>query len=365
MVLLGLFLLVEAVLWLFFRAPAAPELTFRLKNTLPGLKESVIFSINKEQQLRTIRWAAGPRQPGTVRLLCVGGHATAGQLQNSEDTWWGQLARSLQEKVPGVNIEVGANATPFTSLAGAKWASSFMDKWKPDIILVNLGAADILGQPIEYTYSANRFDSLPSARHERTFLKEWALKFSQLAKRMQLSNARQEAAQLEYAMGTPNHFTDHYNKLRTDFAKIAPIPNPFRLSDADPRNEYHDALKQFLSMAKSVNATLILTGEPNLCHMEMSETAEAARCTFVPKSKGENLLHRTTPIWVQQELSRFQETAEKFAGDNSLVWYDLNGEVPQNVEHFFNETILTDLGSRKMADLLLPKVLPVVQKRTQ
>lgn len=363
-VLLGLFLLVEAVLWLFFRAPAAPELSLELKNSLPGLKKSVKFSMNRAEQLRTINWTAGPKAPGAVRILCVGGHATVGQLQNADDTWWGQLASALQEKLAGVKIEVGANTTSFTSLRGAKWASSFVDDWKPDIILVNLGAADVLGQPIEYSYSANRFDSMPSAKQERSFLKETALKFSQLAKRVRLSRAKTEDAYMANEMGRTDYFSDFYKKLRTDFAKITPIPNTFRMSDADPRNEYHDALQHFLAMAKSVNATLILTGEPNLCHQGMSEAAEAARCTFVPKSRDENLQYRTTSMWVQLELNRFQETAEKFAKDNDLVWVDLNGEVPQDVEHFVNETILTDLGAQKMAALLLPKVLPVVQKRT-
>jgi len=366
LIALALVVVAEIILWSFFRAPVNPMLTMRMKNKIPGLKEVVTLHINGDQQLRSINWTAGPREPGTLRILCIGGSATVGQLQNAQDTWWGQLAVLIQEKMPGTKIEVGANAAGgMHALPTVKWATSFLDDWKPDIIISNLGASDVMTQPLQYKYDASAFSLLPSANRERSAIKQMLLKVSQLAKWSRVRNARSDAAHIEYQIGSQDYFTDSFARARKELAKLPPIPNPFRLSDADPRNEYLDALKQLLDHAKGAGATLMLTGEPNLCHESMDEASEALRCTFMPKSAGEgNMVVRVDSAWVEREIRRYQEVAEKLAADNQLTFLDLNGEVPQNPAHFVTETIVTDEGARVMANLLLPKVLPIAQKLT-
>ena len=363
-IVLALFLVTELVLWIFFRAPSNPTMTMRLKNTLPGLKESVTLTVDPDEQLRSINWTKGTKAPGTVRILCIGGFATLGQFQNTADTWWGQLAAKLEEKLPNVKIEIGANGSGGNlALPGAKWSSAFVQEWKPDIIITSLGAGDVLNQPLEYSYDANRFSNIASGKRERGGMKELLLKVSQLAKWSRVRNARSDAARVEYQIGSKDYYTENFAKMRTEFAKMAPIPNPFRLSDADPRNEYADALKQIIEQAKATGATLLLTGEPNLCHEGMSPEAAAQRCMFMPKSSGQgNMVVKADSAWVEREIRRFQEVAEKLASENQLTFVDLNGMVPQTPQHFLNETILTDEGAKTMADLLLPKVLPLVQK---
>ncbi len=361
---LAVWLLVEAGLWVAFRAPTETPVTYRLSNKLPGLKQKVTVTMNLDQQLRGLNWTAGAKEANTVRILCVGGQATFGQLQNAADTWWGQLSTLLQEKLPGVKIEIGTNgANGLMSLMGARWVSTFAQDFQPDVIITNFGAGDVMGQPLQYTYDARAFDALPITKRDRGGFKNFLLKCSQLARWKRASNAKSDGQQMQDVMGGDDFFTEHFAQMRQGFAKVVPIPNPFRVSDADPRNEYQDAIKIIASQAKSVGAKLILTGEPCLCRELMTEEAEALRCTYTPKSPAEgNVAIKLQAHWIEREMRRFQESAAEYATENQLVFVDLNGEVPQDPAHFVTETILTDAGAKKMAELLLPKVLPVIQQ---
>ena len=362
--IVALLLLIEVVLWAAFRAPTDSLMTIHLKNNIPGLKPKVTLNLNPDQQLRSINWTSGAKDANTVRILCVGGFATLGQLQNAPDTWWGQLGVLLQEKVPGAKIEIGANgASGMQSLVGARWVTSFAADWQPDIIITNFGAGDVMGQPLEYKYSANAFDTIPSTKRERGGFKNLMLNISQMARWKRVSNVKADAAGFEQRNGEDNHFAELFETMRKDFAKVHPVPNPFRLSDNDPRMEYMDAIKIINTQAKAVGAKLIITGEPCLCKEFLPDDVEALRNTFMPKSVAES--HMAVKVqsgWVAREIRRFQEAAEQYATENQLVFCDLNEQVPQDATHFVNETILTDKGAEKAAEILLPKVLPVVQQ---
>ena len=154
-----------------------------------------------------------------------------------------------------------------------------------------------------------------------------------------------------------------FNQMRAEYQKLNPIPNPFRLSDADPRNEYRDALKHLVTTSKSVGAQLILTGEPCLCRELMTPENAALLCTFLPKSPSQpTMMVKVQSGWVEREIRRYQEVAQDLAKENQLTFVDLNETLLPDADHFVNEMILTDQGAREMAAQLLPKVWPVVQK---
>jgi lysophospholipase L1-like esterase len=363
LIALAVVVLIEVVLWAFFRAPSQSTVTMKFRNQFPGLQEKISFEVNPRQQLRALNWTTGKKADGTVRILCVGGLGTIAQFQNAKDTWWGQLAGMIEEQLPGVKIEIGANATGGAyALHGAKWLATFAPDWQPDIIITNLGAGDASMQPLEYIYDENRLEKLPTPKRDRAAWKELLLKVSQMARWTSVRNEKRDALKQESAVGQENYYTEHFAKMRKEFAKLQTIPNPFRLSDADPRNEYRIALDTILTQSKSIGAQLLLTGEPTLCQEIMSEEADALRCTFMPKSAQEqNLIVKVAPGWVDRETRRFQEVAQELSEKQKVPFVDLNGEVPKDAQHFMNETMLTDLGAKEMAKKILPKALPLVQ----
>ena len=364
LILLGLVLLIEGVLWAGFRTPLNPTMSFRFNNHIPGLKDKVTFDVTAVEQMRSRKWEPGPKPAGALRILCVGGSATVGQLQNTDDTWWGQLAALLEEKLPGVKVEIAANAGfPMLALPGTKWVATFGSEWQPDLILANFGAGEVLSQPLEYRYNAQCFENLPPSKRVRSAWKEALIKVSQIGRWWVGREVKYAALRSQAVMGEENYFRDSFNQMRTEYQKIQPIPNPFRLSDADPRNEYRDALKHLVATSQSVGAQLILTGEPCLCRELMTPENAALLSTFLPKSSAQpTMMVKVQSGWVEREIRRYQEVAQDIAKENQLTFVDLNETLPPDAEHFVNEMILTDQGAREMAVEMLPKVWPVVQK---
>lgn len=362
--LAAIILLIEGVLWVGFRTDLNQPVTLRFFNHIPGLKEKVTLEVTSVEQLRSRKWPSGPKVPGSLRILCVGGLATLGQLQNAEDTWWGQLGAKLEEKLPGVTVEIGANGgVPHLAMTGAKWVATFAPDWKPDLIIANFGAGEVLSQPLDYSYSPTRFDSLPVPKRMRSSWKEFVLGFSQISRWWTGRDLKTTTVRTQAVLGEKDYFTENFNLMRKEYQKYPAIPNPFRLSDADPRNEYRDALKHLLATSQSIGARLILTGEPCLCRELMTVENAALLCTFMPKSPSQpNLMVKVQPGWVEREIRRYQEVAQEIAAENDLVFVDLNETILPDADHFVNELVLTDVGAADMAAQLLPKVWPVVQK---
>ena len=62
------------------------------------------------------------------------------------------------------------------------------------------------------------------------------------------------------------------------------------------------------------------------------------------------------PGWVEKELYRYYADAQSYAEASRVPMVVLHGKVPQNIENFYNEGVLTDKGAQVVADLLMPEV---------
>ncbi|RYD25606.1 MAG: hypothetical protein EOP86_27080, partial [Verrucomicrobiaceae bacterium] len=147
--LLGLFLVLEAVLWLFARTPVEPLKRLDLSNSIPGLKKEVRVTFDRHVA-RYLDDKNGSKPPGTIRILCLGGSGTLSMLQNAEDTWWGQLGRRLQKQ--GLKVEVAAWGQEKAGIvASTPVAGQLMEEWHPDLVIGNFGFDDVVSQPVKYT----------------------------------------------------------------------------------------------------------------------------------------------------------------------------------------------------------------------
>ncbi|MBP7949435.1 MAG: SGNH/GDSL hydrolase family protein [Verrucomicrobiales bacterium] len=360
---IGLFLLTEGVLWAFFRAPANPAYPLHFYNHIPGLKEKVSFEVDR-RNLRTLGWTDGDKPAGAVRVLCVGGSATLGQLQDAADTWWGQLKLLLEKDFPGTTIQMTAHgAHNGLSLWGAKWAAAHVPELKPDILIVNFGGGEVLVQPFEYKYDPKRIDSLSALKSTRAGWKNSILAVSQLARWKAARNRRSESLLMENTVGREDYFQEQFKKARASYQASPPVRLPFRLSDADPKNEYLDALKTFRDVAAAAGAKLVISGEPCLLSYLLTEELSNLCCMPVPKSSGGREAYRPDPEQIEQEMRRFQEAAKAFADEHKIPFVEVNEQVPRDPEHFVNELILTDKGAHAMAAVLLPEIRKAIKTK--
>ena len=84
----------EGILWVTAPVPKSVGYTVELDNEIPGVKPKVAFEID-ERFLR--KWGSSNKGERTIRIVCLGGSATAGMLQNDKETWWGQLGTLARE----------------------------------------------------------------------------------------------------------------------------------------------------------------------------------------------------------------------------------------------------------------------------
>jgi hypothetical protein len=354
-------LVIEAVLWLAFRAPTDGSTTLHLKNSLPGLKEKVTYTFN-ERQMRTLNWTEGEKPVGALRMLCLGGESTLGRLQNAEDTWWGLLAQKISAAHGNVRVEAAANGlAPLTALTAARWASTWAPEVRPDIIFVSLGASDVLMQPIEYRYDPQRYNSLPTGKIERSRWKRFFLSFSQIARWKSANNHRREGERAELTLGAKNYFADSFAEARKRMALTPPVPNPFRMTEADPKNEVLDALKILEELAKSLGAQLIVTSEPCVLQEFMGERESPLRVTFTPRTPTEGAM-RLDSGWAEREIKRYLRDVREWCASRQIPYHDVCDALPKTAENFSTDLILTDKGAEQMAAILEPLATQAAKK---
>lgn len=354
--------LTEAVLWL--AAPVSPRapLTYRFENQIPGLKEKVAFTVNG-QGLRT--WKS-PQQEGLpLRLLCLGGAATSAFLQNDEDTWWGQLGSLAQKEFPDRAVSVSAlfrDSTPL--LHQAKWALEKLGEEKPDVVLVMGGLDDVLGQPADYTYAADKISRLPSVDGPRDGIKSFLLDLSQLARRY--SQSRQKSLHLRRVgrLGELNGYAKMLAQARSDYARLPLQHETERTEGQDPALEFIDALNIIASSAKAAGSGLLIIGEPTLQRGVLGETEERMLRRWFPldaQPPTPATVVRLDPGRVELEVDRYHASAEKLAQSLGVPFYHPGRKIPAHVGVFVEDTMLTDAGAAALAQQLLPLLKPLIE----
>ncbi|MDB6134004.1 MAG: hypothetical protein JWM59_2247 [Verrucomicrobiales bacterium] len=362
--LLGLFLVLEAVLWLFVRTPVEPLKRLDLSNSIPGLKKEVRVTFDRHVA-RYLDDKNGSKPPGTVRILCLGGSGTLSMLQNAEDTWWGQLGRMLQKQ--GLKVEVAAWGQEKAGIvASTPVAGQLMEEWRPDLVIGNFGFDDVVSQPVKYTYRPDKARRLPPAAQSSGW-KQAVLTVSQTARLGRLWSRNNEAAVLQNQLGRPDRYREVFENVKKSIAKSPFVNPPARPYDNDPLKEYLDGWKILESLAKRHGATLVMTGEAALDSASLTEQQAENLLAWSTVEGGvpskQTVPFRPSPVWVEQEMERYAAAARDLASELKVTWFNLNGTVPRDPDHFFSDVQLTDKGAAAAAGELLPVIEPFLRAR--
>ncbi len=354
----------ELILWCFVRTPLEPLKTVTLSNHLPGFKEEVDLSFDRNLT-RYLDGANGPRPAGTIRILCLGGSGTFAMFQNDADTWWGQLGRKLQAK--GYPVQVAAWGQDRTGIvASTPMAAALMEDWQPDIVIGNFGFDDVVGQPLEYRYRPEKAAGRLSGPPRPAGWKRAILYVSQTARLARSIVRSNDAARIQDKIGRTDHWTDYIAKVKKQVGTIRPVSLPPRDPVHDPELEFMDGWKVLQEVCAENGAALIMTGEACLHDSTNNLTQQENLMTLIPVKEeraAEAPSVRPEPAWVEREMNRYADAAAAFAATAKLPWLNLNGRVPRDMQYFFSDVILTDAGAALVASELLPVVEPMVQAR--
>lgn len=361
LLVLGLFLTLEAVLWLFARTPVEPLKRLDLSNQIPGLKKEVRVTFDRHVA-RYLDDKNGSKPPGTVRILCLGGAGTLSMLQNAEDTWWGQLGRMLQKQ--GLKVEVAAWGQEKAGIvASTPVAGQLMEEWHPDLVIGNFGFDDVVSQPVKYTYRPDKAQHLPPPSRSAGW-KQAVLTVSQTARLGRLWARNNEAAALQNQLGRPDHYKEVFENVKKSVGKSPFVVPPARPDDHDPLKEYLDGWKILESLAKRHGATLVMTGEAALDSASLTGQQAENLLAWSTVEGGvplrQTIPFRPSPVWVEQEMERYAAAARELASELKVTWFNLNSAIPHDPDHFFSDVQLTDKGAAAAAGELLPVMAPLI-----
>lgn len=359
-------LLTEGVLWALFRAPVEPVWEIGVHNLwekeegkdTPPFKNDVMLRVNSKNHTRSSGSAPDGDKSGKPRILCIGSASTFAMLQNSADTWWGQLRSQLD--AAGTPVEVvawGAAGAEFVhTLEAAHWFRNAAESLKPDVVIVNLGLDDIIGYGPQYKYDKNKAATLPPPPVPGGF-RRLALSVSQVARHVAGMRQAKQAAQLSEQIGRQDVQKERIAQMKKEVGSRPPMDSPVRLADADPLAEYLDGLRTIAETCKARGIKLILSSEPTLFDDNMTLT-HGANCTRTMEVEidGEKHRGRPDPVWVAQEMKRYAAAAEKLAAEQGATWQPVDGTLPRDMDHFFTEQLLTDTGAKQMGALFAPVV---------
>ena len=354
--------LFEAAGWLIFKFPIDPPRTLLLNNDLPGCTKDVKLVFDRRQTRRFS--LADPKQPGTVRIFCLGGWATLAMNQNDPDTWWGRLQSALNAK--GLKVEIASRGAERTSLSeNVALTTPIIESLQPDIIIVNAGFDDALVHPLDYQYNpaavAARLSPPPPS------LRDHLVRYSQSVRFKRWWSTRREMGLAQNSIGRTDALRTSITSAQAAVARLPVVDGVPRNPPNDPLSEYLDALKALDALASRTGASLILSGEPSLLGEFTSISDEERLIGYVSASiqgTRANRPARPLPSWILSEMNRFAAAAQSHADANRIPWINLNGLIPRDTDHFVTDVMLTDAGAAKMAEFLLPIVEPVVRSKS-
>jgi hypothetical protein len=320
------------------------------------LKKNVRLFFDKNLT-RYLDEAQGTKPAGTIRILCLGGSATFGLLQNAGDTWWGQLGRQLQAE--GKAVQVAAWGQDRTGIvASTPVAAAIMEDWKPDVVIANFGFDDVVGQPMEYNYVPDKASQVPGPAQVAGW-KQAILRISQTARLGRWWVRRNEAGQIQNNIGRTDYWKTTFAKMKQEVNKMNVQMLPPRDPEKDPLKEYLDGWKILQELCVRHGAALIMTGEASLHGAENRFSLEENLVALIPlraDSTSQARVVRPEPAWVEREMSRYAEAAAALASTAKLPWLNLNGLILRDTSHFFSDVILTDAGAAAVAKEMLPLV---------
>ena len=109
----------------------------------------------------------GPKEPGVIRVVCVGDSFTACDQVPYRESWPAVLESCLDERAAPAHFEVvNAGFPGFGTVNEAPWIAKFGAAFAPDVVLVGMTPNDLLENQFPLQYTAREGQLVSSASTE-------------------------------------------------------------------------------------------------------------------------------------------------------------------------------------------------------
>jgi lysophospholipase L1-like esterase len=340
------------------------SIALHVKQDLPGLQPEILYE-RDALGLRRLSLNPNYKPADAIRILCVGASTTDQPTQDTANTWCGMLQLKLTELFSdrGVGIETA-------TLAQGGWRvpdlvariNDRIDTLQPDIVIVLMGINDLAfnGGP-GYVYTGLS-DRLAAIGHRDSSLKSsfWGRceAVSYLCQRLTLLRKMFHDWRLRRAGQVLEWHSQNIPVLRQEYQQYHYVDAPKR--DPDPLREFEDGMEHLLGLLDRHSADAIVLGQPVLWKENMSEAERTALWFYVETPAGRV---RPSGRWLVTEMARYNAAQHTIAQKHGVRFLDLDARIPKDLDHYFDDCHFTDLGSRWMADEVLPHVAATVHAR--
>jgi lysophospholipase L1-like esterase len=347
----------EGVLRIAAPVPFESEVRHEVIQNLPGLKSGFVYEENR-WGFRSLSMHSLEKPEGTVRILAIGASTTKQTTQSTEDTWTGVLDTMLNQALGGeARVEVLAlGRSGKSARSRVLELRGIVERVKPDLLITLEGVNDLAwnGLP-DYEYAGPESFVLDSATERRTALSR-CREHLQLCRRLRLLRNRIALEVAKLRGRALEWHSEHLGEQRATYRGLPFVEHPTRAPD--PFVEFRDAMAAILDRAAKDGLRAIVLGQPVIWHEGMTAEQQAVLWFWVGTPKGRV---RPSPGWLSREIQRYNDAQRAEARAGGFRYVELNGRLPRDLDHFFDDCHLTDLGSRRQAELVFPAALAEVR----
>lgn len=366
-------LLVELILWTIFPQGTHPPIDIHMTQDIPGLAKNVHFIKNKFG-LRSNTIHSAKKDKDSYRIIVLGASTAEQATHDNDKTWAIQLEQLLQKKFPDRNIQLGIYAT-----GGAKthellrWVNLHLLDLDPDMVITMLGINNLATDLLHYQKSPEaltHYLNAPPSKLQRL------CKVSQIAR--YIRNIRHNSLRLEYSRKNDGANFDvagiHTFRRQYRDTPLLENPEPFPTNLMRRESEW---LLAFLDKHKIQSLTL---SQPSLFKPELDTTQTAKRTHFkIPPHNKQDFSDRTAELrslWfvirnkegfqrlqpsdMLKALTRLNNAQQEVAIRHDRPFFPLHKLLNADRQNFFDDCHFTDLGSTRIAHLLLAPVTEII-----
>lgn len=365
----------EIILWFFLYVPKVSEVQSVerfMTQQIPGLKRNIKYT-SGEYGLRSLSVVNYDLKPSNlIRILCLGASTTEQPTQETQDMWCGMIETKLRKHYAHLSIKFQTTAfgkAGYRALDNALWMKENFDTIKPDIVITLLGVNDLWlngGKDYKYYGRIVGINKIIETIFEETMqeklkkdIKYYCEMYSQICRRVVRFWRNSEVKEKMKTGEIVEWHSANLPSLRKQYQKYPYVESLIR--NPDPINEFRDSVNWLVAYLKDKGAEVLLLGQPVLW-----------KESFEPNEYNSLWFHVNTPegrvrpsgAWLKGEMARYNSVQEALAKQAEVTYLDLDKRIPKTLKYYFDDCHYTDLGSKTVANAVLPALIKIVEKVT-
>jgi lysophospholipase L1-like esterase len=353
--------LLVAELGLRALSPVAGYLVVTYRQTIPGVKETVVFERDHLGLRSKPQLLADTVSP--IRILCLGASTTEQATQSFHDTWCGNLGEKLNLEMADAGFEPSFETMIFgrggwRAVDVLAWAELNIEAVGPDVVVLLLGVNDLTWNSSS-VFSAEGLGAAVAASREWQTLKPFLTRCRRASRICQQGVDLLTHIRGRYRVLTGRSLEWHSAMLTDLRAQRARLPLISEFDrNPDPIAEFREATDSLISLLRGRGIGVIVLGQPVLWREGLSEEEEATLWFSIPTPSGR---YKAPAAVLRAEMDRFNQVQESLAAQHDIIYLDLGAILPRTLDVFFDDCHFTDLGNLLVSRAVLPVVSDLVR----